>query len=148
MPIHKIISGCQTGADRAGLDAAKHLGLETGGTCTKGNRTDEGNRRDLIPVYGLREHSSWMYSPRTEANVLEADGTVLFGNMDSPGSKLTLKLCKKHEKPCLTNPDANMLKRWIEKWGIQVLNVAGNRERTNPGIYDIAYNTIVEALQP
>ncbi len=85
MPLRKIISGAQTGADRAGLDAAVELGLETGGWIPHGGRIDEGNHPELIPLYGLKETFGPDYPTRTLNNVLDSDGTVLFGNMNSPG---------------------------------------------------------------
>lgn len=147
MSLTKIISGCQTGADRAGLVAAKDMGYLTGGTVTKGNRTDEGPRPDLITLYGLTESPYHGYPPRTVANVREADGTVLFGNMGSPGCGLTLDSCIKYGKVYIVNPTPQALKAWIVRRGITVLNVAGNRERTNPGIYTRTYNTLIEALR-
>lgn len=146
--VHTIVSGAQTGADRAGLDAGIALGLMTGGWIPKGRRTDEGPLAypDFIR-YRLREHPSWSYPPRTKSNVTMADATVLFGNMSSPGCSLTLKYCKQYGKPALTNPTAEQLRRWLDENQVKVLNVAGNRERTNPGIYKLTFNTLVEALK-
>ena len=150
MAVVKIISGAQTGADRAGLDAALHLGLRVGGWIPLGRRTDEGPLSVVdMQRYGLSEHTSAEYPPRTERNVFESDGTVLFGNMFSPGCKLTIKLCRKHGRPYLCNPTAVELRVWVSgrvDCAINILNVAGNRERTNPGIYGLTYSTLVEAL--
>ena len=147
MILTKIISGCQTGADQAGLAAAKHLGLETGGFCTFNNRTDEGYRPDLISFYALTEINTINYPPRTKANVKASDGTVLFGNTLSPGTKLAIKFCEQYQKPYVINPVSIYLSNWIEDNLIRILNVAGNRERTNPGIYEVTFNTIVNALR-
>lgn len=142
-----VISGTQTGADRAGLDAAIACGIKTGGMIPKGCRTDEGNRPELLAQYGLIESTSASYPARTEANVLGSDGTVLFGNMHSPGCSLTLRLCVRHWKPYITNPDSPaVLSAWLRDRGINVLNVAGNRERTNPGIYQRTFDTCREAF--
>lgn len=148
MILKRIISGAQTGADRAGLDAALALGLETGGWVPKGKRTDEGPlpEADMLR-YKLVEHESYAYPPRTEANVKGSDGTVLFGNMSSPGCSLTIRLCLKHGKPHLCNPATpEQLRQWVDNHHITVLNVAGNRERTNPGIYKRTFLTLMEAL--
>ena len=106
---------------------------------------------ELMTRFHLQEHSSPAYPPRTEQNVIDSDGTVIFGNPDSPGCSLTLRLCKKHNKYWLIMEEvayeAKELRRWLDAYDIAVLNVAGNRERTNPGIYQRTYDTIVEALR-
>ena len=149
--VTKIVSGAQTGSDRAGLDAGLALGLKVGGWIPKGCRTDEGRlSAEKMTLYNLREHVSYHYPPRTEQNVLDSDGTVLFGNMDSPGCALTIRLCKKHGKPYIINPSTGgwALRDWTQENNIHILNVAGNRERTNPGIYAITYSTLIAAFGP
>lgn len=147
--IRKIISGAQTGADQAGLCAAEALGLETGGTVPRGRRTYVGPLSDKTMLqWNLVEHKSAAYPPRTERNVQDSDGTVIFGNLASPGCKLTIKLCKRHKKPYLDNPlSPKELSNWAEANRIEVLNVAGNREETNPGIFVRVRNFIVEAFK-
>lgn len=143
----KVISGGQTGADQAGLAAAKLLGLETGGTAPFGYRTDEGPARKLLrDTYGLKESLSREYAVRTVTNVRDSDGTVVFGDGESPGSKLTIRQCIKTGKPVCLNPSADELRAWIDGHAIHVLNVAGNRERTNPGIYDRVRTFLVTTL--
>lgn len=147
MALTKIISGGQTGADQAGLAAAKLLGLATGGTAPFGYRTDKGpNSKLLRHTYGLLQSTSREYGPRTIANVREADGTVVFGNLDSPGSKLTIAQCIKQDKPVFANPTALELRTWVDEKHIHVLNVAGNRESTNPGIYERVRTLLVDAF--
>jgi hypothetical protein len=147
--VKKIISGAQTGADQAGLCAAEALGLETGGTVPKGRRTCVGPLSDkTIRRWNLVEDVSSAYPPRTERNVIDSDGTVIFGNLNSPGSKLTIKLCKKHLKPYMTNPlRPQELKDWADTYHIQVLNVAGNREETNHGIFANVRDFLIEAFK-
>lgn len=148
MGVSKIISGAQTGADRAGLDAALALGLDVGGWIPFGRRTDDGPLPlELMRRYKLKEHPSAGYPGRTEQNVRESDVTVLFGNMSSPGCRLTIKLCNRHAKPYLVNPLADELRYWLGALPSVTLNVAGNRERTNPGIYDRTYAILLEALR-
>lgn len=144
--VKKVISGGQSGVDRTGLEVAKALGIPTGGTAPKGYRVDGGNDPSLGKDFGLVESPYPTYPPRTEANVRDSDGTVLFGNMDSPGCKLTIKLCDKLEKPFLCNPLASELLEWLEDYGVEVLNVAGNRMRTNPGAAKQAQQVLKEAL--
>ena len=146
--VTKIISGFQTGGDRGGSYAAEALGLETGGTVPKGRRADDGEiSLEDMARFHLQEHSSSAYPPRTEANVRDSDGTALFGNMHSPGCSLTIRLCLKHGKPHRENPSAADLRAFVERHRIEVLNVAGNRERTNPGIFQRTYDTIMEAFK-
>ncbi len=137
----RIISGGQTGADIAGVKWAKANGLETGGWMPYGFRTDDGKRPEYAELYGMRQHPDWRYPPRTELNVKESDGTVIFGNHKSPGSVLTFNLCRKHERPCLIvpypgTPTDHVMNfgSWLRAWKIRTLNVAGNRESKNPGI--------------
>lgn len=105
MAIEKIISGGQTGADQGGLEAGKKLGLLTGGTAPFGCRTEKGSQTALLrDTYNLVPNLSRDYPPRTKQNVLDSDGTVLFGDAGSPGSRLTLRLCQQYKKPCLIVP--------------------------------------------
>lgn len=145
--LKKIISGAQTGADRAGLEAALTLGLAVGGTVPLGKKTDAGPLPDYeMQIYHLRENSSPYYPARTLANVRNSNGTVLFGNMESPGCRLTMKYCREQKRPYEINPTAEELRRFVEFYRIETLNVAGNRERTNPGIFRRVHALLVEAF--
>ena len=141
--LKKIISGCQTGADRAGLIAAKSCGLETGGyVCTK-NKTELGYEPELIALYGLTELNTFEYPKRTLANVNAADATWIFyrGKLQK-GSALTIKYCERLRKLGLAiqldtlNKEAFIedYYNWLELKEIEVLNIAGNRESVAPGI--------------
>jgi len=143
--ITKIISGGQTGADFATLVAAKILGIEAGGTAPKGYRTEKGPNLELVN-YGIVEHSSEGYAPRTILNVRNSDGTVIFGNENSPGCKLTINTCIKFRKPYVINPSKLTLIDWINKKYIRTLNVAGNRESSFPGLYERVKNFLVMVL--
>lgn len=140
--VTKVISGAQTGADQAGLAAAKELGIETGGWLPKGCITNEGPRPDLLVLYNMKEHPQKGYPPRTERNVMDSDGTVIFGDPTSAGCRLTIKFCGLYNKPCAIFPytdnlelDVEQLSIWIKTLDIKILNVAGNRESKNPGIF-------------
>lgn len=130
--ITKVISGGQTGIDEMGLSVAYELGITTGGTAPKGWRTEKGQNLELRDKYSLKESRSSSYEPRTEDNVEDSDGTVLFGDMGSPGSKLTIHLLKKYKKPYIENPTAEQLDQFIKDNYIYVLNVAGNRGSKTP----------------
>lgn len=137
--LYRVISGGQTGADQAGLKAARVVGLETGGWAPKNWRTDDGPNLNLRDIYKLEEHPSFNYPPRTLLNVRDSNGTIIFGDSSSPGSRLTKRLCQDMRRPYLLVPfmaapeAAKLILDWFTG-EIKVLNVAGNRERTQPGI--------------
>ena len=123
----KVISGGQTGADRIGLETAKSRLIKTGGTAPKDFMTEKGPDYTLRDEFGLVEAPVAGYPWRTRKNVLDSDGTVLFGNMTSSGSFETIQHCVKMSKPHKTNPIPEELAKWIEDKNIRILNVAGNR---------------------
>jgi len=149
--LETIISGGQRGADRAGLEAARALGLKTGGTAPKGWRvrlpSGEDETDPDLATFGLVQHTSSGYPARTRLNVENSDGTVWFGYAEAPGGKLTIGHCKKTGKPWVVNPSPEALAAWVKEHGITVLNVAGNRTSAfNPDIVRRTYETIVRAF--
>ena len=150
--IQKIISGAQTGADRAGIDAAIELGIEYGGWVPKGRKAEDG----IVPekYTKLQEMTRGGYPKRTEQNVIDSDGTVIFGyGKLTTGSALTRKLAKQHKKPYL-HIDLDLLKDpvpaikdWIVDWDIKVLNVAGRKASKAPEIYDVVKDIINQVLK-
>ncbi len=122
----RVISGGQTGIDQLGLEVARSLGIPTGGLAPKGYLTEIGPDERLRDTYGLTEHTSASYPPRTRANVEQSDGTVILGNITG-GTKLTLDICEKEGKPYLVNPAADKLRAWLVADQVRVLNVAGSR---------------------
>lgn len=151
--LKKIISGGQRGADRAGLEAARALGIATGGTAPKGWKVRLPTGEDVgdpeLAGFGLVESRSTSYAARTRQNVKNSDGTVWFGYALAPGGKVTIGHCKKLGKPCIVNPTAEELAAWVVEHGIAVLNVAGNRESSfNPDIYQTTYQTLRAAFAP
>ena len=149
--IQKIISGGQTGADQAALDAAIKLGIPHGGWIPKGRPTETGKLPDK---YKLKEMTTKSYQKRTEQNVIDSDGTLIIthGKLTG-GSKLTQKVAKKHDRPCIhINLNETLLfmasseiNSWIIENGIEVLNVAGSRASKDPEIYqDVKY--IIEGV--
>jgi hypothetical protein len=145
--IEKIISGAQTGADRAGLDAALHLGLFVGGTVPRGRMTEDGPLSDdEMRRYNLVESKFMGYPSRTRANVRDSDGTVIFGDQLSPGTQKTIRLCDDLGTPFLANPTKEVFLGWSKAMGIRTLNVAGNRESRNPGIYERTLVFLLDAL--
>jgi hypothetical protein len=152
----KIISGGQTGADRAALDFAISHGIEHGGYCPNGRRAEDGPIPDQ---YRLVQTGSRNYLVRTEKNVAMSDGTVIFIRDDVPstGSYMTSRYCEQHEKPyCIvgqihdTKRDAEVLVDWITKISPKVLNFAGHRESSCPGIHDyvVSVLNLTKVLSP
>lgn len=148
----KVISGAQTGADIGGLIAAKKFGLETGGWIPKGFITLNGNKPEYAELYGIQELESNKYPPRTYANVRDSDGTLRFAKyFDSPGELCTFKAIKQYNKPYF---DCNILNpfpiknviKWIDDNNIKILNIAGNTEKTAPGIQKYVEESIAELL--
>jgi hypothetical protein len=129
--LRKVISGGQTGADKTGLECAKKLGLETGGTAPKGYRTEAGKDLTLRDTYGLSESPHWDYAPRTKQNVLDAEITVWFGNLGSPGYWCT-KNAARGKKEFIENPTPEAFKILCNHY--EVINIAGNRSSKNPRV--------------
>ncbi|MFG6101208.1 putative molybdenum carrier protein [Leptothoe sp. EHU-05/26/07-4] len=148
-----IISGGQTGADRAGLDAAAYCCFPTGGWAAKGYLTQTYSGQNIadrsLTLFGLKEHPTPGYPARTKANVEDSDGTVWFGYEGSPGGKLTCGTARRLGKPLIINPStAHDMLVWLKKNEISVLNVAGNRlSEFNPKIYQDTFRVMVRFLQ-
>lgn len=129
----KVISGGQTGADQAGLMAARRFGIPTGGWMPKGFQTTSGPAPELAREFGLREHPGG-YADRTETNVRTSDGTLRFAaSFETLGEKCTLKCIRLHSKPYMdidfaAPPPVEEVVAWIRRHDIKVLNVAGNVE--------------------
>jgi len=138
--IEKIISGGQTGADIAGLIAAKKFGIKTGGWMPNGFLTQCGPRPEWAKEYDLEEHDSYRYTPRTYANVRDSDATIrLAFDLNSAGEICTLKAIHQYKKPHidvdLASPrSVEEVAKFIAMHNIKVLNVAGNSELTYNGI--------------
>ena len=139
--LSKIISGGQTGADQAALDAAIELGIPHGGWIPKGRLTEAGSLPDK---YNLTEMPTKDYLERTRQNVLDSDGTVIFSHGDlKGGSKRTADFATELRKPflhidltkTLPSESAEVLAAWVKAHDIDVLNVAGSRASKDSSIY-------------
>lgn len=140
--IEKIISGGQTGADRAGLDWAIQHGVEHGGWCPLGRRAFDG---PLDERYRLIETDTEGYLKRTKWNVRDADATVVFtlAADATGGSRKTLLFAQKQQRPHVhvhaeMEDPVGELVRFISSplFAFRVLNVAGSSEMKEPGIYE------------
>nr|WP_320193536.1 putative molybdenum carrier protein [uncultured Desulfobacter sp.] len=139
--LYKIVSGGQTGADRAALDTAIKFNVPHGGWITKGRRTESGPLPDF---YNLKEMATREYPARTRQNILDSDGTVVIARGPlTGGSALTDAFARKTDKWVCTidlmEQDifeaALTLHAFILDQGIRVLNVAGPRASNDPEIY-------------
>ena len=146
--IKKIISGGQTGVDRAALDVAIELNIPHGGWIPMGRLTEDG---PLPEEYQLKEMSEASYPKRTERNVMDSDGTLIISRgLPTGGTAYTIEMARKHEKPYIlinpeerSEPDApSIICSWIQKKGIEVLNVAGPRASEDSGIYRSTRNIL------
>ena len=151
--LKKIISGGQTGADIAAIDAAIDNDFPYGGWVPKGRRTEAG---PLPLTYAVREMDTRGYPKRTEQNILDADGTVIcsHGRL-SGGSALTRRIAKRQNKPWLhldladlsADQAADTLAEWIDRHGIEVLNVAGQSASKNERIHAATFAVIDSLLR-
>ena len=139
-----LLSGGQTGVDRAALDFAMDNKIVCGGWCPRDRIAEDG----VIPSkYPLKEAAAKFYSWRTELNVRDSDGTlVIYSGTIGNGTDLTVKMAQKMDKPLiiinLDNIEITLeekINKWLAENNVEILNIAGPRESTTPGIYKKAY---------
>ncbi len=141
----KIISGGQSGVDRAALDFALKYGVNCGGQCPKGRIAEDGV---INPKYPLQEVNSTEYSIRTEQNILHSDATlIIYCNQMDKGTITTLEFAKTHKKPFLVidtckEADIDMVRSWMLNPDFKILNIAGPRESNSPGIYNACFELL------
>ena len=148
----KIVSGGQTGVDRATLDAALECGIDAGGWCPEGRKAEDG----VIPdKYPLKELPNADYRQRTKQNVIDSDGTVIiYFGYPTGGTELSIAFCISENKPYVLVDaeeivlDAAVVKvdKFIKDKSITTLNVAGPRAAGKPGAYDYARALIKEVI--
>lgn len=148
-----IVCGGQTGADRAALDTALALGIPCGGWCPEGRKAEDG----IIPAqYPVLELPGSNYAQRTQANVHDSDGSVVFYfRTPTSGTELSIKYCIETPRPYLlvdvfeltTVRAIARIGEFIEVTGAKRLNVAGPRESKVPAMYEYVRETLFAALQ-
>jgi hypothetical protein len=146
--IKRIVSGGQTGVDRAALDVAIKLGIAHGGWIPRGRLTESGA---LPQKYHLKETLSSEYSVRTEKNVVDSDGTLIISHGPlSGGTEYTREMTIRHNRPwLLIDLDrtaafhaATAISNWILQKKIEILNIAGPRASKDPTIYQDTLNIL------
>ena len=166
--IRKVISGGQSGVDLAALKAAKSLGFATGGLMPYGWLTLDGPRPEYAKEFGMFECRLKGYPARTSANVADSDFTLCIArNHISPGELCTIAAINRHDKPHASvstrlyddprTPEWDSLdvtkaiaaiRACRERVGHPiVLNIAGNSEKTAPGIGDVAFRIVRDILE-
>lgn len=148
----KIISGGQTGVDRAALDVALRHGIESGGWCPAGRLDENGVIPERYPVRELHGASS---SERTRQNVIDSDATVIFCRGEPRGGTAeTIRCCVKSQRPHIiidaskahVGDAAAALATLLRSHRVDVLNVAGPRASEWPGGYDYAAGVLERFL--
>jgi hypothetical protein len=149
--VRKIVSGGQTGVDRAALDVAMAMGIPCGGWCPAGRRAEDGA---LPQRYPLRETPSPEYAQRTQWNVRDSDATLIIARPPlSGGTARTLKLALAYGRPHqVADPnrpgEVERVRRWLEEVSPAVLNVAGPRDDPGGNVYAQARAFLVALLAP
>jgi len=151
--LEKIISGGQTGVDRAALDAALEWHIPIGGWCPNGRLAEDGI---IAAKYLLKETASIDYAVRTKCNVKQADATLIISQEPlSGGTKLTAEYAKTINKPCCVwhfgtidddNNNRAKIIEWLMAKQIRVLNIAGPRASEGERVYARAYNMMTDLL--
>jgi len=133
-----IVSGGQTGVDRAALDVALELGIPCGGWCPRGRQAEDGI---IDSRYPLKETESPDYAMRTQRNVNDSDATLVLtlGPPDG-GTAITIAQAERRRTPCLvldlgSGERGDAVAAWLARHRPSRLNVAGPRESEAPGIY-------------
>lgn len=139
-----IVSGGQTGVDRAALDAAIKLNIPQGGWCPKGRLAEDGI---ISNKYNLKETETSEYSERTKLNIRDSDGTLVIVPESlkniTDGTILTVQELKEKGKAYIIISlsegfNINEILLWMKQNQIKTLNIAGPRESQCPGIYSAA----------
>ncbi len=149
----KIISGGQTGVDRAALDVALKHGIDCGGWCPAGRLDEFGRIPDRYPV---KELGGGGFTERTLQNVKDSDGTIIIyaGNL-SGGTEQTVRFCVEQQRPhqlidaskISAEDAAKLISDFVRKSKVDILNVAGPRQSEWTEGYDYASRALEAFLK-
>ena len=145
LALERIVSGGQTGADRAALDWAIESGIAHGGWCPRGRRAEDGR---IALQYRLRETPSSDYQQRTRWNVRDSDATLIVSRAAqlSGGSAYTARCAERLGRPWLhVHPGSDGLaavRSFLSQHSVRTLNVAGPRVSTDPAIYEYVFDLL------
>jgi hypothetical protein len=140
----KLISGGQTGVDRAALDVALKHGIESGGWCPAGRLDEFGRIPDCYPVQELKVGG---FTERTLQNVKDSNGTVIiYPGKLSGGTEQTVRFCQELKRPhqlvdaskVSAEDAAKLIADFVCKNKVDILNVAGPRQSEWPEGYEYA----------
>lgn len=150
MQLEKILSGGQTGVDRAALDTARAHDVPVGGWCPRGRRAEDG---PIPERYPLEETPTEAYAQRTAWNVRDSDATLIItdGTLRG-GTAYTVEEARRQGQPCLhvrTSDEVPvpMIQAWAEENDVRILNVAGPRASEVEGIYGAARRILTRLLE-
>jgi hypothetical protein len=150
MLIHKIVSGGQTGVDRAALDWAIAHGIQHGGWCPAGRRAEDG----VIPdVYSLQQTPGRNYRQRTRWNVRDSDATLIITSETelTGGSLFAWECARNLDRPCLHIYPSSEWREWIGTFlrtnPVRILNVAGPRNSSAKNLKSFVHEALDEALR-
>ena len=149
----KIISGGQTGVDRAALDVALKHGIECGGWCPAGRLDELGRIPDQYPVQELAVGG---FRERTLQNVKNSDGTVIvYPGKLGGGTEQTVRFCIELQRPhelidaskVSAQAAATLIAGFVRKHKIDILNVAGSRQSEWAKGYNYAFRVLNRFLE-
>jgi predicted Rossmann fold nucleotide-binding protein DprA/Smf involved in DNA uptake len=150
LKVVRVVSGGQTGADRAALDWAIARGIAHGGWCPRGRRAEDG---PIAARYRLKETPSRDYQQRTRWNVRDSDGTLIVtrAKVLTGGSAYTARVAARLGQPCLhVHPGADdpaAIREFLERHRIRTLNVAGPRASSDAEVYQYALGVLERLAQ-
>lgn len=160
LSVEKIISGGQTGVDRAALDFAIDSAISHGGACPKGRFAEDGVLLDKYHLYEVGNNEddlSTNYAMRTVENIMQADGTLIVVPIYpmpigwSDGTVMTINKAKELNKPYfifqIAHSDIDSIRDWLRINNVKMLNIAGPRESNFPGIYQNTFSLLKQIFQ-